>query len=99
MGRWTIKRPALAALLAVLFLICLILVLPDVDLPDAAFHGGTAPVAVQARSLAPPSLVTVATFAQVSLSIQNAGPDSALPIVFADTSVDSLPILHRSLRC
>jgi hypothetical protein len=99
MGRWTIKRPALAALLAVLFLVCLILVLPDVDLPDAAFHGGTAPVAVQARSLAPPSSLTVATFAQLSLSVQNARRDSALPLQFTDTSVDSLPILHRALRC
>jgi hypothetical protein len=99
MGRWTIKRPALAALLAVLFLVCLILVLPDVDLPDAAFHGGTAPVAVHARSLAPPAPLTVATFAQVSPSVENARRDSALPVLFTDTSVDSLPILHRSLRC
>jgi hypothetical protein len=99
MRRWTIKRAALAALLAMLFLVCLILVLPDVDLPDAAFHGGTAPVAVQARSLAAPSPLTVATFAELSFSVQNAGRDSALPVLFTDTSVDSLPILHRSLRC
>jgi hypothetical protein len=38
-----------ALLIFELFLIALILVLPQVDLPDYTFHGGTAPVAAKAR--------------------------------------------------
>jgi hypothetical protein len=38
-----------ALLLFELFLIALILVLPQVDLPDFTFHGGNAPVAAKAR--------------------------------------------------
>ena len=40
--RWTL-------LIFELLLIALILVLPQVDLPDYTFHGGTAPVAAKAR--------------------------------------------------
>lgn len=40
--RWTL-------LIFELSLIALILVLPQVDLPDFTFHGGTAPVAAKAR--------------------------------------------------
>ncbi len=38
-----------ALLIFELFLIALILVLPQVDLPDYTFHGGTAPIAAKAR--------------------------------------------------
>jgi hypothetical protein len=38
-----------AFLIFELFLIALILVLPQVDLPDFTFHSGTAPVAAKAR--------------------------------------------------
>jgi hypothetical protein len=38
-----------ALLIFELFLIALILVLPQVDLPDFTFHGGNAPVAAKAR--------------------------------------------------
>lgn len=40
--RWTL-------LIFELLLIALILVLPQVDLPDYTFHGGTAPMAAKAR--------------------------------------------------
>ena len=40
--RWTL-------LIFELLLIALILVLPQVDLPDYTFHGGTAPIAAKAR--------------------------------------------------
>ena len=44
-----------------LFLFALILVLPQVDLPDFTFHGGTAPVVAKAKLSAPPVLCCVAT--------------------------------------
>jgi hypothetical protein len=49
--RWTL-------LIFELFLFALILVLPQVDLPDFTFHGGTAPIVAKAR-LSVPILPTV----------------------------------------
>jgi hypothetical protein len=47
-------------LLFELFLFALILVLPQVDLPDFTFHGGTAPIVAKSRVSAPPVLTAVA---------------------------------------
>ena len=44
-----------------LFLFALILVLPQVDLPDFTFHGGTAPVVAKAKVSSPPVLSTITT--------------------------------------
>lgn len=99
MHRWTIKPSVLAALLGMLFLFFLILVLPDVDLPDVAFHGGTAPVTIHARSVTVPTPVTVAAFTQLILSSESSGHRYSHPVLFLPTPVDSLPILYRSLRC
>jgi len=99
MRRWAIKPSVRATLLGMLFLVFLILVLPDVDLPDAAFHSGTAPVSLHARAVTPPSLLTIATFVPISFPIQTTtNPSAGTPSV-NPVSVDSLPILHRSLRC
>jgi hypothetical protein len=46
-------------LLFELFLLVLILVLPQVDLPDFAFHRGTAPIIARSRVSAPPVLTGV----------------------------------------
>jgi hypothetical protein len=46
-------------LLFELFLFALILVLPQVDLPDFAFHRGAAPIIARSRVSAPPVLTTV----------------------------------------
>jgi hypothetical protein len=46
-------------LLFELFLFALILVLPQVDLPDFTFHSGTAPIVAKARVSSPPLLTTV----------------------------------------
>jgi hypothetical protein len=99
MGRWTIKPSVRATLLGMLFLVFLILVLPDVDLPDAAFHGGTAPVTLHARAVTPPSLLTVAAFITISFPTQTTVDPSVRTTSVNPISVDSLSILHRSLRC
>lgn len=44
-----------------LFLFALILILPQVDLPDFTFHGGTAPVIAKAKFSPPPVMVTART--------------------------------------
>ena len=54
------KRWRWALLIFELALFALILILPQVDLPDFTFHGGTAPVVAKARlSSAPVQTVTV----------------------------------------
>jgi len=46
-------------LISELLLFALILVLPQVDLPDFAFHRGTAPIVARSRVSAPPVLTAV----------------------------------------
>jgi hypothetical protein len=53
-----------AFLIFELCLFALILVLPQVDLPDFTFHGGTAPVVAKAKLSSPPALCCVTTAAQ-----------------------------------
>jgi hypothetical protein len=56
------KRWQWAVLIFELALFAVILILPQVDLPDLAFHGGTAPVAVKSRLSSPVRLpIVVAT--------------------------------------
>ena len=52
------KRWRWALLIFELCLFALILVLPQVDLPEFTFHGGTAPVAAKSRLSAAPILLT-----------------------------------------
>lgn len=99
MGRWTIKPSSLFVLVSLLFLIVLILVLPEVDLPDTAFHGGTAPVDVHARVNSAPALLSVDTAVQLSFSVQNTAHRREHSPVFAHATSSYLPLLHRSLRC
>lgn len=61
-------------LLFELFLFAVILVLPQVDLPDFAFHRGTAPIVARARVSAPPvlSAVTVPTKSRPTIQFSKA---------------------------
>jgi hypothetical protein len=52
------KRWRWALLIFELFLFALILVLPQVDLPDFTFHRGTAPIVARQR-ISPPALTVV----------------------------------------
>ena len=54
------KRWRLALLIFELALFAIILVLPQVDLPDFALHGGTSPVPTQARLASAVARVVVA---------------------------------------
>ena len=60
LSQWNIKLSTLIILSCVVFLMLLIVVLPDVDLPDAAFHRGTGPTAIHAQATSAPAPVTVA---------------------------------------
>ena len=99
MSQWKIKRPALVILVGLIFLMLLIVVLPDVDLPDIAFHGGTAPVVVHAHATSAPNLVPAALASATpnldhALRSQAQGRASA-----AGIPPNFRPILLRSIRC
>jgi hypothetical protein len=67
MGKWTIKPIWTILLLVVLVTIGLIQVLPQVDLPDTAFHEDTAPVVTKFRATSAPALPVAAGLVQLSL--------------------------------
>jgi hypothetical protein len=64
MKRWKINPVSLAVLGCLVFLMLLILVLPDVDLPDFTFHRGTAPVLLHAQATAAPAVTMIAAVRQ-----------------------------------
>ncbi len=65
-----------------LVLFVVILILPQVDLPDFTFHNGTAPIVAKARISTPPVLRTV-----VSVPVR-----VGFPVAVTETSLDSLMI-------
>jgi hypothetical protein len=98
MARWNIKPATLIILGGVVFLMLLIVVLPDVDLPDTAFHRGTAPVLVHAQATAAPAAVTIVAVLQIPDSAETYRPfyhPGALPV---GPRPNSRPILLRSIR-
>jgi hypothetical protein len=98
MSQWNIKASTLFILSCVVFLMLLIVVLPDVDLPDTAFHRGTAPVLVHARATAAPSAVIVSSIAQSTDSSENSDPvDETRSLAFG-AEPNFRPILLRSIR-
>ncbi|HYM78221.1 MAG TPA: hypothetical protein VE377_19765 [Candidatus Dormibacteraeota bacterium] len=98
MSQWNIKASTLFILSCVVFLMLLIVVLPDVDLPDTAFHQGTAPVLVHARATAAPTAVVVAALFQFPKSAEISGSDRDLEGPAAHLDPNFRPILLRSIR-
>ena len=99
MDRWTIKPSYLFVLVSLLFLIALILILPQVDLPDTAFNRGTAPVDVHARCLSAPRLLGAGPVVSFDLPSQTTSSDHEQYVRPGYATSGSLPLLHRSLRC
>jgi hypothetical protein len=89
------KRWRWALLIFELFLFALILVLPQVALPDFTFHGGTAPVVAKNRVSASPVLLThvVSVQRMPLLPLQEAARDTEHPVP------SSTPRCVLSLHC
>jgi hypothetical protein len=99
MSHWKINLPGLLILSFIIFLMLLIVVLPDVDLPDAAFHNGTAPVAIHLHATAAPAAVIVAITCASSDLDRASGTRNDPGICFHHTRPNFRPILLRSIRC
>jgi hypothetical protein len=98
MSQWNIRPSALFILSCVVFLMLLIVVLPDVDLPDTAFHRGTAPVVVHALATAAPAAATVATLFRFHDSDQTSRPFYDWGTIAVNTEPNFRPILLRTIR-
>jgi hypothetical protein len=97
MRRWNITWPALLVLVVAVGVIVFLLIHPDVDPPDTAFHLGTAPVVVHARTNAPAALMAMSPPAKF-------WPAAEYSVTLSDLSHtiqplhDSILLLDRSLR-
>lgn len=98
MSRWNIPASTLFILSCLIFIMLLIVVLPDVDLPDTAFHRGTAPLVVHARATTGPTVVAVAALFQLPNSNRVSGLPRDSESVATNFSPNFRPILLRSLR-
>jgi hypothetical protein len=98
MTRWNVKAPTLLILSCLVFIMLLIVVLPDVDLPDTAFHRGTAPLVVHVRAKTVPPTVAVAALFQFPKIAQFWRPDRDLEMITANLDPNFRPILLRSIR-
>ena len=73
MSRWNLKASSLCILGCVVVLMLLIVVLPDVDLPDVAFHRENAPLLVHIHANAAPSAAAVAIVFQLPDALRTSG--------------------------
>src|ERR1700736_4559702 len=97
MRRWTIPWRSLLLLAIPVAAIVFLLILPDVDPPDTAFHLGTAPTVVHARTNAAPVLLTVGVTVRSSSPLEGSFGGWEFSTAIRSTQ-DSLLVLHRSLR-
>lgn len=65
-----------ALIILELLLFAVVLVLPQVDLPDFTFHGATAPIVAKSRMSPPPALST----ATVQVRSQSPRPTRSQPV-------------------
>lgn len=98
MSRWNVPASTLFILSCLVFLMLLIVVLPDVDLPDTAFHRGTAPLVVHARATNAPPVVAVSALFQLPSSSGISVPSREASGLATNLSPNFRPILLRSLR-
>ena len=99
MERWAIKPSFLFVLASVLLAIAVVLVLPQVDLPDTAFHQGTAPIVVHSQSIPVPSFLSVSAAPQVRQAARASELRREHSLSAPHTIASFLPLLHRSFRC
>ena len=98
MSRWNISTAAVVILGIVVGFMLIIVVLPDVDLPDTAFQQGTAPLLVHARATVTPLVVAVAAVFQLPQIVQFWDPDCEPEFVASTLDPNFRPILLRSIR-
>lgn len=99
MSQWKINTSGLVILGCLIFLMLLILYLPDVDLPDAAFQAGTAPVLVHAHATSAPVAIDAASPLHAPDSEHLTRFQYQTRTRIAHIHPNFWPILLRSIRC
>jgi hypothetical protein len=99
MSRWNLKASSLCILGCVVVLMLLIVVLPDVDLPDVAFHRENAPLLVHIHANAAPAGLAVAIVFQLPDALRTSGLRYQAKAVVATPHPNFRPILLCSIRC
>jgi hypothetical protein len=95
--KWNANPLSVVILAGMLVIIFLILVLPQVDLLDTAFHRGSSPVALKARFTAPPVFAVVAAVThRDGGSLLNRNDQLYLPVA---ESAEAASILLCNFRC
>lgn len=94
---WFRARPAAATLLlTLLVLITLILILPDVDLPDTAFHRNSSPLAIRAHSQITQLLIAAEVHHFTLAKAENSGDTEYLVLTLTPGTFKKL---GHELRC
>jgi hypothetical protein len=99
MSRWNVKASTLILLGSVVCVVLLLVVLPNVDPPDTAFHRGTAPVVVHAQATAAPLSIVVASALPGPNPIAHDWMTLRLSTSSIVFSPNSRPILLCTIRC
>lgn len=99
MSRWKVNTSTVFILTSLIFIMLLIVVLPDVDLPDTAFHRGTAPVVVHTQATSAPVAIAFAVAFQWSDTTKNHPPFYQPGSLIITPEPNSRSILLRSIRC
>ncbi len=99
MSKWNVKASVLYMLGCVVFVMLLIVVLPFIDLPDTAFHRGTAPSVVHALATNAPGVIAIPAVFRVADPIIRFRPflDAVAPDLNPDPNFR--PFFLRSIRC
>lgn len=94
------SRHAMCVLLPLLLIIALVQVLPQVDLPDTAFHENEAPIVAKFRLVQAPVIMAAPGAISALRAIVRYEPLSEPSISYRQPSLtSSLPILLASLLC
>ena len=98
-AKWNVSPAISFLLLALLLVIGLIQVLPQVDLPDTAFHEDTAPVVTKLRAVAAPILSSVIVRLDLQPSMATRSEVRERYVRPSLASGNMVPILLCSLLC
>ncbi len=93
------KRWQWVLLIFELALFALILILPQVDLPDFTFHGGSAPVAAKSRLSSSPMRAAIAIAVPIPPPSQIGEAPAETREIAAQHSADSRLSLYCTLIC
>jgi len=93
------KSVSLVLFCGVLLCITLVQLLPQVDLPDAAFHSGTAPIVAKARFSPAPTLLKIGISVYSAIARQSFECNRQQSLLHTVLFAKFLPTLVCCIRC